>query len=306
VSFFTYIKAVATGPKSNRDLTHNEIKDAIQQILENRCQSEQAAAFLMCLRVKLESNEELKGCLDSFDKYINRVNIPQSVELGFSYDGKTDQPFLFPLTAKILKEFFEKNRTIKPFDLVISGDLEQPAKSGLTVKEVATSIKLSDNLHFFDRANYFKELSQLTPLRKKLYMRTIFNTVEKLLNPAHSNYAITSAFHKPYVKKYFDLFGSQYENMMIIKGDEGNPEVFDDFKYWMKKDDEIIEQSLTLESLGINYSQTYEKITLEQNLELLKNPSDALMELAQLNAAILLVVAQRFTHVKEAYTHIKG
>jgi anthranilate phosphoribosyltransferase len=306
VSFFTYIKAVATGPKSNRDLSYNEIKDAIQQILDNQCESEQAAAFLMCLRVKLESNEELKGCLDSFDKYVQRINIPQSVELGFSYDGKTDQPFLFPLIAQILESFFQKNQHIAPFDLVISGDFEQPAKSGLTVKELATAIKLPANLHFFDRANYFKELSALTPLRKKLYMRTIFNTVEKLLNPANSNYAITSAFHKPYVKKYFELFGSNYENMMIIKGDEGNPEVFDDFKYWVKNEDEIIEQSITLESLGINYSQTYEKITLEQNIELLKNPSDELFSLAQLNAAILLVIAKRFDTVHEAYTHIKG
>lgn len=306
MSFFTYIKAVATGPKSNRDLTYNEIKDAIQQILENQCQSEQSAAFLMCLRVKLESNEELKGCLDSFDKYLQRVNIPQSIELGFSYDGKTDQPFLFPLTSQILESFFQKNKNIAPFDLVISGDLEQPAKSGLTVKDVATAVKLPDNLHFFDRSNYFKELSALTPLRKKLYMRTIFNTVEKLLNPANSNYAITSAFHKPYVKKYFDLFGKNYENLMIIKGDEGNPEVFDDFKYWVKNGDEIVEQSMTLESLGIHYPQTYEKITLEQNLELLKNPSEELLALAQLNAAILLVVAKRFENVNEAYAHIKG
>lgn len=37
-------------------------------------------------------------------------------------------------------------------------------------------------------------------------MRTIFNTVEKLLNPANSKYAITSAFHKPYVKKIFKSF----------------------------------------------------------------------------------------------------
>lgn len=306
MSFFTYIKAVGTGPKSNRDLTYEEMKDAIKQILDNVCESEQAAAFLMCLRIKLESNEELKGCLDSFEPYVNKVDIPQSVELGFSYDGKTDQPFLFPLTAQVLENFFKKNQTIAPFDLVISGDLEQPAKSGVTVKQVATAMTLPLNLHFFDRAEYFNALSALTSLRKKLYMRTIFNTVEKLLNPANSHYAITSAFHKPYVKKYFDLFGKKYENMMIIKGDEGNPEVFGDFKYWVKKGDETIEQTLALDSFGIDYTHTYTNITLAQNLELLKHPSDELLGLAQLNAAILLVVAKRFDTVHEAYKHIKG
>lgn len=301
MSFFKYIKAVGTGPKSNRDLTYDEIQEAIQQILENQCESEQSAAFLMCLRVKLESDDELKGCLNSFDKYIKRVNIPESLELGFSYDGKTDQPFLFPLTAKVLEEFFEKNPTIKPFELIISGDLEQPAKSGITVKQLANAITLPKNIHFFDRADYFKELSALTPLRKKLFMRTIFNTVEKLLNPAHSKYAITSAFHKPYVKKYFELFGNAYENMMIIKGSEGNPEIFDDFKYWVKKNDEITEENFSLNEFSIEYSKTYEKISLEENIALINNPSKELLDLAKLNAAILLVTANRFATVNDAF-----
>jgi anthranilate phosphoribosyltransferase len=253
------------------------------------------------LRVKLESNDELKGCLDSFDKYIKREELPDSLELGFSYDGKTDQPFLFPLTAGVLEAFFEKNKNIKPFDLVISGDLEQPAKSGITVKQLSNAIALPKNVHYFDRANYFIELSQLTPLRKKLYMRTIFNTVEKLLNPAHSKYAITSAFHKPYVKKYFDLFGASYENMMIIKGSEGNPEVFDDFKFWIKHNEETVEESYTLSEFGIEYSKTYEKITLEENIALINNPSEELLLLAKLNAAILLTIAKRFNTLKEAF-----
>ena len=63
-------------------------------------------------------------------------------------------------------------------------------------------------------------------------MRTIFNTTEKLLNPASSKYAITSAFHRPYVEKYMNLFGDNYENLVIVKGNEGTPEIFSDFKYW--------------------------------------------------------------------------
>ncbi|RXJ57612.1 glycosyl transferase [Candidatus Marinarcus aquaticus] len=301
MSFFKYIKAVATGPKSNRDLTYEEIQEAIQQILEQKCESEQAAAFLMCLRVKLESDDELKGTLKSFDKYIKRDKLPQSVELGFSYDGKTDQPFLFPLTAQVLEAFFAKNTTIEPFFLVVSGDLEQPAKHGLTLKEVAQSATLSSVVRFYDRVDYFRELSQLTVLRKKLFMRSVFNTVEKLLNPAQSNYAITSAFHKPYVQKYFKLFGENYQNMWVIKGSEGNPEVFADFKYWYMNEGEITEKSVSLKEFNIQYNNEYEKISLEENLKLLENPSEVLMDLARLNAAILLVTAQRYNTIEEAY-----
>lgn len=301
MNFFKYIKAVGTGPKSNRDLTKEEIITAIQGILEQKCESEQAAAFLMLLRVKLESEDELAGCLQAFDKYIKRDNIPESIELGFSYDGKTNQPYLFPLYGKILKEFFEKNNQIKPLDIVISGDYCQPAKEGLTVKDIATNIELEDNIHFFDRKDYFKELSDLTELRKKLYMRTVFNTTEKLLNPANSKYAITSAFHKPYVEKYTTLFANNYENFLVLKGNEGTPEVFSNFKYWVKENGKIEEKSVDLKQLNINYTRKFENITLEQAIAFIQNPDKETIKLAKLNVAILLFAANRVGSINEAY-----
>jgi anthranilate phosphoribosyltransferase len=301
MNFFKYIKAVGTGPKSNKNLSKEEIIEAIQGILEQKCESEQAAAFLMLLRVKLESDEELAGCLESFNKYITKEEIPESIELGFSYDGKTSQPYLFPLYGKILKEFFKQNKQIEPFDIVISGDKLQPAKNGLTVKDIADNITLEDNIHFFDRANYFKELSDLTDLRKKLYMRTIFNTTEKLLNPANSKYAITSAFHRPYVEKYMNLFGDNYENLLIIKGNEGTPEIFSDFKYWVIGNSGIEEKVVKLEDLKIKYNNEYENITLDEAINIINNPSKEIMKLAKLNVAVLLYTTKRIESVEKAY-----
>lgn len=301
MNFFKYIKAVGTGPKANRDLTKEEMIEAIQGILEQKCESEQAAAFLMLLRVKLESNEELEACFEAFNKYIKRKNIPESIELGFSYDGKSNQPYLFPLYGSILKEFFEKNKEIKPFDIVISGDYLQPAKDGLTVKDMVTEIDLEDNIHFFNRAEYFKELSDLTDLRQKLYMRTIFNTTEKLLNPANSKYAITSAFHKPYVEKYTNLFAKNYENLFIIKGSEGSTEVFKNFKYWIKEGDKIVEKSVKLSDFDINYTQSFENITVKEAKHILKNPSNQLIKVVKLNVAILLFATKRVESIEKAY-----
>jgi len=301
MNFFKYIKAVGTGPRLNRDLTKEETIEAISGILEQRCESEQAAAFLLLLRVKLESNEELLGCLEAFEKYIKRVNIPQSIELGFSYDGKTKQPYLFPLYGKVLENFFKKYQDIESFELVISADNPQVAKPKLTVKQIANVVELKSNIHFFDRANYFKELSSLASLRRKLYMRTMFNTVEKLLNPANSKYCITSAFHKPYVEKYTKLFSQKYENMLIIKGSEGMPEIFKDFKYWYKEKDEIIEKSLKLSYFNINYNDFFKNITLEEAKSAIENPSEELMKLAKLNVAILLFAAKRVGTIEKAF-----
>ena len=43
-------------------------------------------------------------------------------------------------------------------------------------------LSFDDNIYYFDRADYFKELSDLTKIRNILGLRTSFNTIEKLLN----------------------------------------------------------------------------------------------------------------------------
>ncbi len=293
MDFYNYIRAVGTGPKSNRELNKEEVKDCINQILKQSAKSEQITAFLLGWRVRLESNEELKIALNVFDNYIKRVNIPNSIELGYPYDGKADNPYLFPLFAKYLKKF--------DLSIVVSGDYLQPAKHGITLKEVATNMTFDDNIHYFDRSDYFKELSDLSEIRNILGLRTAFNTLEKLLNPANSKYAITAAFHKPYVDKYNKLFASNYEHFVVVKGNEGTPEIFSKCKYWLNQDSQIKEYPIDPEYFGINYKKSWNRITLEESLDLLNNPSIELEKLAKLNAALLLVTAKKAKDIKDGF-----
>ena len=100
MGFHSYIRAVGTGPKSNRELTKDETIDAIESILNQSVYSEQIAAFLLGWRVRLETVEELKTTLEVCNKYIKRVKIPNSIELGYPFDGKADNPYLLPLITK--------------------------------------------------------------------------------------------------------------------------------------------------------------------------------------------------------------
>ena len=293
MDFFNYIRAVGTGPKGNRNLCETEIMDAMEQILEQKVYPEQITAFLLGWRLQEETNEEMTGTLKLFNKYIKKTNIQNSIELGNPYDGKQKRPYLFPLIAKELKKF--------DLNLIISGDYLQPAKEGITTKDTCLNLDLEDNIHFFDRADYFKELSDLTQTRQRLGLRTGFNTIEKLLNPGNSRYAVTGAFHKPYVKKYLDLFGSHYDKLVIVKGEEGTCEFFGKSKYWIKQNDEIKEVLINPEDFGINYKDIWEKITIDEMKEVMANPSDELLKLVKLNAALLLFASNKVHSLKEGY-----
>lgn len=297
MNFFKYIKAVGTGPKSNRELTKDEITDAINKILKKEVVPERITAFLLGWRVRLETNAELSAVVETCDSYITKKDIPKSIELGYSYDGKNKTTYLFPLVAKYLKAF--------EIDLIVSGDLRQPAKKGITTKMICENVTLEDNIKYFDRAEYFKELSDLTDIRNTLGLRTAFNTTEKLCNVANSNFAITAAFHKPYVEKYHDIFGKNYNNLVILKDVEGAPEFFGKCKYWVKNNGETVEYSIDPAEFGINYDKTFENMSLEEALEEINNPSEDLENLAKLNAAFYLIVAQKANTIQEAYALIK-
>lgn len=294
--FQKYVKAVGTGPKSNRELTQAEVVDAINMILKQEIVPERITAFLLGWRVRLETNEELKATIETCDKYITKTLVPNSIELGYAYDGKNKTTYLFPLVAKYLKPF--------GINIVVSGDLVQPAKNGITTKMICENLILEDNIYYFDRSDYFKELSALTKLRNTLGLRSAFNTTEKLCGVGQSPYAITAAFHKPYVQKYHEIFGNLFENLVILKGGEGAPEFFEKCKYWEKVGDEINEYLIEPEKYGINYDKRFEKMTLEEALDEINNPSVDLQNLAKLNAAFYLVVAQQASTVDEAYKMI--
>lgn len=304
MNFKKYIKAVGTGPKGNKDLSIEETADAIEQILLNKVTPAQIGAFLIGWRTKLESNDELKGCILALRKFMKFQKVEDSIELGYSFDGRCDNPFLFPLFGKILEEFYLKNSDVRKLNLVISGDFLQPAKVGLTTKEIFANIDASQYLHFFDRVEYLSELSNMTTLRHELGLRTAFNTVEKLLNPSQSEYGVTTAFHKPYVQKYLDIFAPYFKEVVVVKASEGSPEVLKDGKYWKMVDGNIIEESFSLKDYGIVYDKEFENISLEESLNIVKNPDKEILKLAKFNVALYLLFSKRVASLDEAWQRL--
>ena len=216
--FFDYIKAVGTGPKGNRDLSLDESQDMMRQILSGDVHPENIAAFLLGWRLKPETIDEFKGALLALDEKAKKYDVPNSIELGYSFDGKLKSPYLFPLIAKELQK--------SELTLCIFGDALQPSKKGLTTQKFCECSDLASNIFYFDRKEYLPELHVLTDLRMRLGLRSGLNTLEKLPNITNSKFAITGVHHKPYVKKYNAIYADRYEKFALIQGSEGSPELF--------------------------------------------------------------------------------
>lgn len=294
MSFFQYIKAVGTGPRHNHDLTQNDTFDAINQILNGKVSAEEIGAFLLGWRVKGETIDEFKGALESFDTNINTTKIENSIELGYPYDGKNDNPFLFTLVARYLEKF--------AINLVLMGDTLIHAKEGITVSQICKNSVLGANIVYFEREEIFPKLARLNSIRENLKIRTSLNAIEKLTGFAQSEVGILGAFHKPFVDKYLEVYKHRYKIFAVIKGNEGSLEIFGKCKLWICKNSIISETTIDPANFGINYQKSWEKISLAESLDMIENPSDELLKLAKLNAAVMLYIySDSFKCIEEAF-----
>ena len=291
--FLPYLKCVGTGPKLNRDLTKEEMKVVMRAFLKKEVIPEQAAAFMLGWRVKGESLEEFAASIEVFDELVKHAPLENSIEFGYPYDGKVKNPYLFPLTAKYLLAY--------DINLSLHGGLLQPAKRGTTLKEICDNTTLPDNTYYYDRSEYFPELYEFSSIRAKLGLRSSFNTIEKLLNITHSDTAIIGAFHKPFVEKYIALFKDRYKKLIIIKGNEGTPEIFSKCAITIVEDGEVTEMKVDPREFGIEYKKSTERISLEESLALTKDPNEEFSKLAKLNAAVILFLTNKIGSIEEGY-----
>ena len=278
--FLPYLKCVGTGPKRNRDLSKEEMRTVMRALLKEEVVPEQATAFLLGWRVKGESNEEFAAAIEVFDEFVRHHPLPDSIEFGYPYDGKVKNPYLFPLTARYLEAL--------DVHFSLHGGLLQPAKGGVTLKEVHDHLPMPANIHYFDRSEYFPELYRFSKVRANLGLRSSFNTIEKLLGITQSKTAIIGAFHKPFVQKYIDLYQARYEKLIIIKGNEGTPEIFSKCTVTIVTNGKVEEIKIDPKAYGIEHLKSTQPIDLATSLAQTKNPSASLRDLAKFNAAVLL------------------
>jgi len=296
--FLPYLKCVGTGPKRNRDLTREEMKIVMRAFLKKEVLPEQVAAFILGWRVKGESIEEFVGSLEVFDEFVKHAPLPNSIEFGYPYDGKIKNPYILPLTAKYLQGF--------DINLSLHGGLLQPAKEGTTLKEICDNTTLESNTYYYDRSEYFPELYEFSEIRDKLGLRSSFNTIEKLLGITRSDTAIIGAFHKPFVDKYIQLYKDRYKKLIVIKGNEGTPEIFSKCAVTIVENGELSEIKIDPKAYGIEYTKSTERISLENSLEQLYNPSASFIELAMFNAAVILFLTNKVESIEEGLSAISA
>ena len=235
-SFADYIRILGKGKKGSRPLTQQQAYQAMQMIMNDQVEPVQLGAFLMLMRVKEETPEELAGFVKAAKESIQAPASTVSVDLDWSsYAGKRRHLPWFILSCLLLAE-----NGIRVFMHGARGHTDdriytQDALDTLGI-EPATSLdhaarQITENrFSYLALANFCPILHKIIELRPLLGLRSPVHTLARMLNPFNSAYSMQGIFHPGYqpMHQQAALLLKQ-PHMAVLKGEGGeverNPDV---------------------------------------------------------------------------------
>ncbi len=222
--FSQFTKIIGRGPTLSRPLTRTEAMDAMSMVLAGEAEPEALGGFLLVLRQRGESAEELAGFVDAT---LSRSDIPDTTPPDIdwpSYADKHQQQPWFILSALLLAE-----NGIRVLMHGIDGASEncaptRPVLRGLGVepsKTLANAATELDRLCFayIGLEDFAPETERLFHLKPLLGVRSVANTFARDINPLGAGSVLVGIVHSPYRplhQEALQLLGQR--NAAVFKG----------------------------------------------------------------------------------------
>ncbi|MDH4040389.1 MAG: glycosyl transferase family protein [Gammaproteobacteria bacterium] len=230
--FAPFVRILGKGKSGSRSLDRAEARQAFGMILRGEAEQVQIGAFLMLLRVKEETGEELAGFVDACRDEMVQPGPALQADLDWSsYAGKKHQHPWFILALLLLTQAGYRV-LVHGADGHTAGRLytEQALRQlGLPVAanwaEVGNQLD-SGGLSYLPLRHFCRPLHELIQLRPLLGLRSPVNTLTRMLNPLRAPSSIQSIFHPAYAALHQEadrLLGQP--RAMVFKGDSGEVEI---------------------------------------------------------------------------------
>lgn len=229
-AFAPFIRALGKGKNGTRPLTLEESRTAMRMIMAGEVEPVQLGAFLMLMRVKEETEEELAGFILGAQE---SFTVPSTIQVDLdwsSYAGKRRHLPWFLLATLLLAE-----NGVKVFMHGESGH----TSGRIYTQSVLSYFGLSDAKDFgqvkqqLDQQGFcYMSLEYLSPklheiinLRSLMGLRSPVHTLARMLNPCHAPYMMQGIFHPNYreVHQQAALLIKQ-PHLAVFKGDGGEIE----------------------------------------------------------------------------------
>jgi anthranilate phosphoribosyltransferase len=230
--FAQYVRILGKGRRGTRPLTYEEALAAMTMILEGKTEDVQLGAFLMLLRVKEESGEELAGFAQAARNYISRnINTTLTPDIDWSsYAGKRRHlPWyllaVFCLADNGFKIFLHGAEGHTAGRIYTQGTLEQLGfKTAQSWQDAETQMQ-QQGFSYLPMKYMCPELHRIIELRNTFGLRSPVHSFSRMLNPLNAPFVAQGIFHPGYGishQQSANLLG--YPRASILKGEGGEIE----------------------------------------------------------------------------------
>ncbi|MCF7988179.1 MAG: glycosyl transferase family protein [Methylovulum sp.] len=228
--FADIVRILGKGKKGSRPLTQDEAYRAMSMILNHQVLPVQLGAFLMLMRVKEETPEELAGFV-SAARTTFKLSNDGLVDLDWSsYAGKRRHLPWFLLSALLLAEngirvFMHGASGHSPDRLYTENVLAYLGlKAADSIAEAKQQLQQSQ-FSYLSLEHFCPTLHDIIELRPILGLRSPVHTLVRLLNPFNAHYSIQGIFHPSY-RPVHQLAAAllHQPHMAVLKGEGGETE----------------------------------------------------------------------------------
>jgi len=234
--FAPYIRILGKGRKGSRSLTQEEAFDAMSLILDNRVEEVQLGAFLMLLRVKEETPEELAGFIQAARDVIAITPPATTIDLDWSsYAGKRRHLPWFLLAARLLTDngvtiFMHGAKGHTEGRIYTQDLLSHVGLPEATSVEQAQQQLTQNRFSYLSLEHFCPKLANIINLRPILGLRSPVHTLARMLNPFSATASIQGIFHPGYRPTHQEAALILNDpHVAVIKGEGGeierNPDV---------------------------------------------------------------------------------
>ena len=242
------------------DLSTEQAAWAMQEVMSGEASPVQLAGFLVALRAKGESVEEVRGLADVMLAHANRIEVPgPSLDIVGTGGDRTHTVNISTMAAVVvascgIKVVKHGNRAASSSSG--SADVLEALGVNLTLSpERVVQVAAEAGITFCFAQTFHPAMRHAAAARAGLGIGTAFNLLGPLTNPAQPTYAAVGVADARTAPLLAGVFAGRRKDAAVFRGDDGLDELTlsTTSTVWWVRDGRMVQRSLDPRQLGLRY-----------------------------------------------------
>lgn len=290
-----------------RDLAHDEMLSIMQQIMSGALTPAQIGGFLIGLRAKGETVTEIAAAVEVMRELSTKVPLSDTEHVVDTCGTGGDGAHTFNIsTASAFVAAAAGARVAKHGGRSVSstcGSADVLEALGINVNlspaQVAQAVATL-GVGFMFAPNHHSAMKHAAPVRRELGVRTMFNLLGPMTNPAGAKNQVLGVFHRdlvPILARVLQTLGSRH--VMVVHAADGLDEISLDGETYVAelRDGAILEYTLSPQQFGLEPCSAQSLVVKDiasataMLLAALENTPSPAKDIVALNAGAAIYVA---------------